>query len=260
MLAGLGAQAAFAVAERQGAALRERFAARRDVAAEVARFRDAAPRLPDVDALLKDRRALTMVLEAFQLESEIGKRAILRRVLTEDPAAEGSLASRLPDPRWRELATTFAAVRNAAPGAPPLASPAMLDRIVDRAVTNRFEKAMGEGNPGLREALYFRRMAAGATTVPRLMGDRALLEVARGASGLPAQFGLLSFEQQRDLITRRVDLSALQDPKAVTRMIGRYLAGMQPAPGTSPVSGLFDGSGSAGGIAALAGRRVSFSA
>src|SRR5512137_681873 len=104
MLAGLGAQAALAVADRQGAALQARFEARRDISAEVAAFRERAPKLADVEALLKDRRALTMVLEAFQIESEIDKRGILRKVLTEDPTEQGSLANRLTDRRWRQLA------------------------------------------------------------------------------------------------------------------------------------------------------------
>jgi hypothetical protein len=427
MLAGLGAQSAFAVAERQGTALQARFAARRDNAADAERLRAAATRITDVDALLKDRRALTMVLEAFQLEGEIGKRAMLRRVLTEDPAAQSSLVNRLADPRWRELADAFAARRAvtltpqqlaaqsteqlralplssmagldflqvqalseqqvaaldpaqiaamapdalngldledlralsgaqaaaltpaqlralsraqamaiepgdlatlgeaqlraftpdqlavltttqitalrpeqvaaftaaqaraftpgqldafgasgratlaAAPFVPeqdpaptmraPLGERALVDRIVERAMVNRFEKAMGDANPGLREALYFRRVAGGVTSISGLMADRALTEVVRGALGLPQQFGLLSFEQQRDLLTRRVDLRDFQDPKAVARMAQRYVAQVQPAaPASGGVAALFDGSGSANAIIGLAGRRISFSA
>jgi hypothetical protein len=426
MLPGLGAQAALAVVDRQGAALQARFTARRDNLAEVAGLRERAPRIADVDALLKDRRALRMVLEAFQLEGEIDKRAMIRRVLTEDPAEQSSLVNRLVDPRWRDFANTFAARRPVAltpdqvaqqtpdqlralqinsmaalspfqvqaltaeqvasldpaqvagiapdaiigldagdvaalttaqaaaltpaqirglgavqvaaiepddlaafgtdqiralgpsqiaaltndqlgaltldqvaaftaaqaaaftaqqlatfgdvqratlaaalpasdelPPAPPrgpLDDRALLDRIVQGAMTNRFEKAMGEANPGLREALYFRRMAGSVTTVAQLMSDRALLEVARGALGLPQQFGLLSFEQQRDLITRRLDVTLLQDPKEVARMSARYLLQQNAAPPTSPVAALFDNQGGANGIAALAGQRLSLRA
>ena len=253
MLAGLGALSALAVVERQGSTLQARFAARRDMEADVARFRERAPTLANVDALLKDRRVLTTVLEAFQLESEIDKRAILRRVMTEDPADRGSLVSRLADPRWKQLAEAIGAGR--AEG-PPLAKPDIVDRIVSGALTNRFEKEMGEANPGLREALYFRRMAGRVETVAQLMGDRALAEVARGALGLPRQFGLLSFEQQRDLLTRRVDLQQFKDPKAIARLAQRYLAQLEPAESTSPTAALF-GRGDANAIAALATRRLS---
>jgi hypothetical protein len=266
MLPGIGAQAAMAVVDRQGAALQARFAARRDNAADAAGLRERAQRMTDVDSLLKDRRALRMVLEAFQLESEIDKRAMIRRALTEDPASPSSLVNRLVDRRWRELAAAFAEGRP--PGQTPADAAAgtgeklrgLLDRIVQGAMVNRYEKAMGEANPGMREALYFRRVAGGVTTVPQLMADRALVEVARGALGLPQQFGMLSFEQQRDLLTRRLDMSQLQDPKGIARLTGRYLAQANAVPATSPVAALFDSQGSANGIAALAGRRLSLSA
>jgi hypothetical protein len=256
MLAGLGAQAALAVVERQGAALQARFEERRDIQADVAAFREKAPGFADVEALLKDRRALTMVLEAFQLESEIDKRGILRKILTEDPTGETALANRLTDRRWRELAAAFAPRQ----GQPPLGDATLVDSLVQKALTNRYEKAMGESNPGLREALYFRRVAAQATSVPQLMGDSALLAVTRGALGLPEQFGLLEYEQQRDVITRRLDIASLQDPKEVKRMAQRYLAQSQAAAPSNPVLSLFDNSGGAGGLAALATLRFSRSA
>ncbi|WP_237212985.1 DUF1217 domain-containing protein [Falsiroseomonas oryziterrae] len=253
MLAGLGASAALAVVERQGAALRERFAGRRDVAADMDRFRERAPQLADVDALLRDRRALTVVLEAFQLESEIDKRALLRRVMTEDPSASGSLAQRLSDPRWRQMAQAFSGRSG-----PPLADPALIERLVARAVTNRFEKTMGDANPGLREALYFRRVAPELRSVPQLMADRALTEVARGALGLPREFALLSFEQQRDTLTRRLDIGQLQDPRFAARLVQRYLAGLERAAPATPALQLLGGNGPA--IAEIAALRLSVSA
>lgn len=427
MLPGLGAPQAMAVLDRQGRALQDRFSSRRDNMADAARLRAEAPRIADVEALLRDRRTLRMVLESFQLESEIDKRALLRRVLTEDPADQRSIANRMTDPRWRALANAFAPVRPVAltpaeiarqapeqlrgmqlnamagltaqqvqalssaqvvaldpaqiaavapdamggldvgditalsasqvaaltpaqlarldaaqiravepadlatippdrlralspqqvaamttaqlralrpeqldafsaqqaaalgapqreslgaaaraildrarpapatdPAAPaparrPLDDRALIDRIVQGAMVNRFEKSMGEANPGLREALYFRRMAGTATSINELMADRALLEVTRGALGLPQQFGLLPFERQRDIITRRLNVADLQDPAKVARMTARYLAQQQPAAPSSPALALFQ-EGGADGVLALAGRRVSLRA
>jgi hypothetical protein len=424
MLPNLGARTALSIIDRQGEALLARFAARADNAAEAGRLRDAATRITDIDALLRDRRALTMVLEAFQLESEVNKRALLRRVMTEDPGAPTSLVRRLSDPRWRQLADAFAPQRrselsgsqvaaltpdqlralplnriagldaeqvraltvdqvrslnpaqlaaitpdaltgmdiidiaamsasqiaalspaqiralqpiqvasiepadlaalgtdqiralvptqiralttrqiealtdaqigafdagqaraftpgqrdaftparlrrlDAAPALPtfepapatrrPLEERALVDRIVQAAMVNRFEKAMGEGNPGLREALYFRRMASQVTTINQLMADRALLEVARGALGLPPQFALLPFERQRDTLTRRLDVADLQDPAKVARLANRYVLQSEPAAPSNPALALFASDGGAAGLTALIGRRVSF--
>jgi hypothetical protein len=256
MLGGIGAQNGFAVALREGDRLQARFAARRDMQADVARFRQRAAEIKDIDGLLKDRRTLQFVLEAFQMETEIDKRGILRKLMTEPPAATGSLANQFADPRYLKLAQAFGGRSNA-----PLGSAALVERLVGGAMTNRFEKSMGADNPGLREALYFRRVAGQATTIAQVMSDKALTEVARGALGLPDSFAALPFEQQRSTLTRRLDLAVLKDPKALETMARRYLALAAPqASSSDPTLGLFDGSGSAAGIAGLAGRRIAFSA
>jgi hypothetical protein len=252
MLPGLGAAAAYALVQRQGAALQDRFEARRDNAADAARFRERAAALPDREALLRDRRTLLFALEAFQLEGEVGKTALIRKVLTSDLGDPGSFANRMADPRWRQFAATLAGTTGK-----PFGDGAAIDRIVEGAMTNRFERQMGETNPGLREALYFRRMAGKATTVAQVMSDRALTEVARGALGLPDQFGLLTFEQQRSLLTRRLDPQQLQDPQVVERMARRYLALSATATAApTAASALFGGTG-VEGLAPLLGRALS---
>lgn len=218
MLDGIGAVAAWSVFARQGEALSARFAERRDNQAEATRFREAAARINSVEELLRDRRTLTFVLEAFQLEGEIAKTAVIRRLLTEEPADARSFANRMVDPRYREINAAFGGREG-----PPFASPALVERIVSGAMTNRFEKAAGNGNEGLREALYFQRKATTVTNVNELMSDRALAAVVRGALGLPERFGLLAFEQQRRILDDRVDFAQMQDPAAVNRLVQRYL-------------------------------------
>jgi hypothetical protein len=428
MLAGLGALTALTVAQREGAALQARFAERRDNQQAMARFREAASRHGDVESLMKDRRTLQVVLEAFQLEGEIDKRGILRKILTEDPAAEGSLANKLTDRRWRELAKAFAtreasaltsqqvaaltttevrdislsrmggltadqlqaltasqvqalsaaqiraidsgeiaglqaedlramgrdqvaalrpsqlaaltatqvrameaediaalnpsqmrglgatqlqaltatqlralapeqlaaltrdqvsalsreqrAVFSAAQSASlgtafepsaaeaaadaradrrgPFDDPALLDRLVADAMTNRYEKAMGESNAGLREALYFIRNAAKATSITELMTDKALTAVMRGSLGLPESFAALDFEQQKAILTNRVKLEDLQDPRATAKIALRYLALAAPAETqANPVLSLFGGGAS---LNSLVGRGLSLRA
>lgn len=258
MLGGLGSVVAWAVVQRQGEALQARFAARRDVAQDMARFRERAAEITSVDELLRDRRTLQVVLEAFQLESEMDKRAVLRRLLTDDPGDERSFANRMVDRRYREINAAFGGRTGK-----PLGDPALVERIVRLATANRFEKAMGEDNPGLREALYFQRRIGSIGSVTELMGDRALTTVARGGLGLPPQFGLLSFEQQKVLLTQRLDPSEFKDPKAMARLAQRYLvqAGEQGGGASSPLLMLFGGGGGTAGLEALAGGgRISFEA
>lgn len=257
MLTGIGPVAAWSVFARQGEALSARFADRRDNQADVARFREAAARIGSVEELLRDRRTLTFVLEAFQLEGEISKTAVIRRLLTESPDDQRSFANRMVDPRYRELNRAFGGREG-----PPLADPALLDRIISGAMTNRFEKAAGDGNAGLREALYFQRKAATVGSVNELMSDRAMTAVVRGALGLPEKFGLLSFEQQRRILDQRVDVSQFQDPAAVKRMVQRYLiqAPQASAPTDPRLALLAPAESGAAGLLGLIGRGLSIRA
>jgi hypothetical protein len=257
MLDGIGAVAAWSVFARQGEALSARFAERRDNQADIARFREAASRINSVQELMRDRRTLTFVLEAFQLEGEISKTAVIRRLLTEDPANERSFANRMVDPRYREINAAFGGREGA-----PLADPALVERIVTGAMTNRFEKAAGDGNAGLREALYFQRKAATVTNVNELMADRAMTAVVRGALGLPEKFGLLGFEQQRRILNDRVNFEQLRDPASVKRMVQRYLIqSPQATPPTDPrLALLAPAESGAAGLLDLLGRGLSIRA
>lgn len=218
MLDGIGASVAWAVLRRQGAVLETRFASQKTNAADADRFRARAAEIKTTEDLLKDRRSLTMVLEAFQMETEVDKKAVLRKLLTDDPADMSSFANRMVDHRYRELNAAFGGRTGA-----PLASKAMVEQIIRRAMVNRFEKAAGSGNSGLREALYFQRSIASVSSIPALMSDTALVTVAQGALGLPSQFGLLDYSQQKAILTKRLDPATFTDPKAMNKLIQRYL-------------------------------------
>lgn len=254
MLNGLGAPAAWSLLQRKGESLQDRFEAQKTVTRDVERFRQRAAELGSVEALMKDRRTLQFVMEAYQLEGEIDKRGIVRKLLTDDPADKKSFANRMIDPRYRQINADFGGRDGA-----PLASRALVDRIIDRTLTNRFEKAQGEANPGVREALYFKRMIGSVTTVPQLMSDRVLTSVARGALGLPEKFGMLEFEQQLAIFERRLDLAKFSDPKQVDRFIQSYLVrtSSERAPvAANPMMSLFSGGGGGSALLSLIGRRV----
>lgn len=241
MLDGIGASTAWAILQRQGDSLATRFASQKGNEADAARFRARAAEITSVDDLMKDRRSLTLVLEAFQLEGEVDKRAVIRKLLTEDPADTTSFANRMVDPRYRQINAAFGGRTDA-----PLGNATLVGKIVQAAMTNRFEKAAGDGNSGLREALYFQRSIAQVGSIPALMSDTALTTVVKGALGLPSAFGLLDYERQRDILAKRIDPTTFTDAKAMGKLVQRYLvqAGDNGGTSSNPVLSLFSGSAS----------------
>jgi hypothetical protein len=261
MLYGLGAVTAWSVLQKNGEAMQTRWEARKDVTRDVERFRARAAEIGSIEELMKDRRTLTFVLEAFQLESEVDKRAVVRRLLTDDPADLRSFANRMVDPRYRQLNQTFGFDDTTKP---PLADPGRVEAIIRKALTNRFEKANGEANPGLREAMYFQRMIGTVNDVKGMMGDRVLTAVARTALGLPKQFGLLDYEQQKAILEKRLDPEKFKDPSWVNRFVQRYLTLNEDAasPSSDPRLALFGGGGdgTANGLLGFVGAKLNLRA
>lgn len=240
---GLSGAAMYQIVTRDETAWLARFDKQPTVQKDVQRFLDAAPTIKSPDDLLKNRRALQFVLTAFQLEDSIDQKAIIKKVITEDPKDPKSLVNRLADPRYSQLAKALADWSSN-----PLSQKSVQDSIVKGYQQNAFEKDQGDQTPGMREALYFRRMVGQAKTIPQLMADKALVQVVRVGLGLPDKFGVLSYDQQKTILSKRIDMKNFSDPAYVDRFIQRYLVNndQQQNQGQSsdPILSLFGGGGS----------------
>jgi hypothetical protein len=190
---------------------------------EVDHYKAGIADVGSVDALLDDRRLLTVALSAFQLESEVDKKALIKKILTEDPSDPKSLAKRLADPRWQNFANAFHSL--GADGGAALHDQASVDAVIGGYRTNEFEKAMGESNEAVREALYFKRIAPSLTTTAQILGNKVAAKVVRDALGLPLAFGALDVKQQMQMLkTKGLDPAKFADPAYLDKFVDRFLA------------------------------------
>src|SRR5690606_25422369 len=196
------------------------FEAQPSVTRDMTTFREKIGEVRSVDDLMKNRTLLKMVLSAFQLESEIDKPAMVRKILTEDPTNKKSLVNRLVEPRWSKLANALYGL-NSDPDF--FKKEANVDAILAGYRTNEFEKFEGEKANGVREALYFKRMAGGVETLAQIMADKTLRHVVRVELGLPESFQALEYEQQRDRLARQINIEDFKDPAKIEKMIQRFL-------------------------------------
>lgn len=192
MLDGIPGSTAYTLITRDRATWEARFAARKDVSRDVDQFQARAARITSAEDLLKDYKTLQFVLTAFGMESEIGKTAVLRKLLTEDPTAEKSFANRMADPRYRAFAS------------------AMAEWLPSEAVRTRMAGTIGESyrlmNPIETEAQVkdFQAKLAAMGTAGALLADRALADRTLSAFGLSPS--AVSDDQLRLLLT--------EDPEA----------------------------------------------
>ncbi|WP_373085925.1 DUF1217 domain-containing protein [Sneathiella sp.] len=215
------------------------FQAQPTVSRDLAKFRENITDIKSVDDLMKNRTVLTMVLSAFQLESEIDKTAMVKKILTEDPASKDSLVNKLVEPRWTKLASALHSL-NSDPDF--FQNPDNVDAIINGYKTNEYEKFEGQRADGVREAMYFKRLAGNVTTISQIMADKTLMHVVRVSLGLPESFQTLDYSQQKARLEKQVDIDDFTDPEKIDKLIQRFLIFTQinnTDPTSNPILSLF---------------------
>jgi hypothetical protein len=197
--------------------------------------------IKSLDAFIGSERIYQYAMQAFGLQGMAYAKALIRRVLSEGIDRPDSLANRLADPRFRELAQTFNFNRYG----PATTSFARTQQgTVDRYVQQVLESQAGSSNEGVRLALYFRRKAPGVTTPYALMADRALLKVTQVMLDLPARTAAFDIDRQADLISKRLDIADLENPQRLDKLLTRFTALWdieKPVSADSPIVDLMAG-------------------
>lgn len=187
---------------------------------EIEYLRERVAEIETVDEFINDRRLMSFALSAFALEDEINLLGRIRKILTEPRADPKALVNKLIDPRFKELAAGF---EFAEVGLAKVKNAVFLNDLIDRFYTNEFERRLGQQNPALREAEFFRRKIGEIENTFDILGDRVFRAVVTFTLGLPLEIALQSVDKQKSLIEARVDIEKFKDPKFVDDFIRRFL-------------------------------------
>ena len=211
------------------------FDRRPDLSRDTAYFEANIGKINSAEDLVADRRLLRVALGAFGLQDDINNRFFIRKVLEGGVLNQGSLANRLGDDRYREMAKAFGFGDLVIPSSKLSDFPS---KIVNRYRQQQFELAIGQQNEGFRLALAATRdlpnLASGGesdqTKWFKMMGRPPLRSVFETAFGLPRSFGRLDLEQQLGVFQDRASrflgvrtFSELSDPATVDKLVQRFL-------------------------------------
>jgi hypothetical protein len=187
-------------------AARAKFQDSATVQREVTYVWNAIARAKNTTDIFNDQRLMKFVLSAYGLESEAQYPGRIRKVMESKLSDENSLANRLRDNRYREIA---ADLKIGDTGLNTIKRSSTIEKMIERYVTNEFEKSFDKQAPAVREALYFTRNVGKVKSVYELLSDPVLRKVTTDALGLPQQISLQSIERQAQLIERRIDMKQL---------------------------------------------------
>lgn len=197
------------------------------VAAQPVNSRDAAYYLQaiedvkSIDDFLRNDRVFSFAMKAFGLSDMTYAKAFVRKALSEGVDSKDAFANKLSDPRYKDFVSTFNFERY---GEATTVFASVRQGVVDKFMRQSLEEEAGQGNEGVRLALYFERKAASVTSVYGLMGDKALLQVVQTALGIPAAASRADIDAQAKMISERLDIKDLKDPAKLKDFLTRFTA------------------------------------
>ena len=212
--------AAYSAFSRDLAQSTARVARQPQVQRATAAFESATARVQEVDDFVDNPAIYGYALKAFGLEEMGNVKGLIRRVLTEGVASTDSLANRLADSRYRDLAAAFSFDEDGQATFDDDALAGVEADYLQLAV----ERSAGKVSAGARLALYFDRKAADIQSPYSILADPALFQVVRTALSLPDTMAVLPIAAQARMIEKRVDIADFQDPIKRTRFLKGFAA------------------------------------
>lgn len=197
-------------------------------------FKDNIGSAVTAEQLVGDRRLLEVALSAFGLEQDIGNRAFIRQVLESDTLDRRSLASRLSDKRYFELAKTFGFGDFATPNT---VLSDFADKVTNRYFNQKFEEAIGSQDPDLRLAHGLERnlretiedSASENTNWFSILGTPPLRVVFARSLGLPDSISALDIDRQVGIFKKRTaqifgveDLMSFHEKANQEKLLARF--------------------------------------
>lgn len=230
-----GGYAGWKFVVRTRAAQQEAFFSSAPQQREEAYFRERIGAIGSAEALVSDRRLLSVALGAFGLGDDINNRYFVRKILEDGTLDPDALANKLADKRYLEFSKAFGFGDFAVPST-KLSD--FADKILAGYRTRRFEAVVGDQDPQMRFALNAERELGVLATRSisndakwfNVLGSPPLREVVQVAFGLPRAFASIDIDQQVSVLKNRAerllgssDVGQFTAPDKVEDLVRLYL-------------------------------------
>ena len=199
---------------------RANFAKRPQVKADIEYFRAKIGTVKSAEELVRNPRLISFALTVYGMESQANLQFRVKQVLMSDPDDRYSAAERMSDQRYRRMMQDFDMFRQ---GVGRLKETEFVDYLVDGYVTAEHEKDLGQRNPTLTDALYFRRKIKDVAKTSQLFGDFTMFDVVKETLNLPNAVVNLPPDQLAERVERGFDVKRIDEPGYVDRFVQRYL-------------------------------------
>jgi hypothetical protein len=205
-----------------------------------------------LDDLLSDRGIIDVVIGAYGLDETVTD-DFLKQIFNSDLSDPKSFVNQQSSKKWAELVASFNFDSEGNLTRETLGTIQQRGETLETVnlyMRQTLEENEGESSEAVRLALYFERTAPTITDAYEIIADEALTEVFRTIFGYTEDFANMDVDAQAKVINAQLELSDLQDPKKLQRLIERYTAMYDTENATYDTTAVSILSGSSGTISA----------
>jgi len=232
----IGGYAGWSFLKRTMPAQMKAFEAQASVKRDEAYFRERIGKIDTAEQLVNDPRLMRVALGSFGLESDVGNKFFIRKVLEDGTLSTTALANRLSDKRYSKLADAFGFGNFGA--APRTKMSDFADGILNSYKAQQFAVAVGQQNDDMRLALNAgRELPALANSSSSetakwysILGNAPLRRVFEKAFGLPSSFGAIDIDKQVETLRNRTratfgedGIKQFSDPSKMEKLVRQFL-------------------------------------
>ena len=193
-----------------------------EVSRDIAAFKKAVASSKTIESALSNPAVLKVLLTANGLGDQLSYTGLATKALMSDPTDGKSVANQLSgtNSQWLEVAKAFNFAKN---GLSALTSASVQNTLASGYAEVKWRQSLDSANPGMSNALTFLSQAHSITNVDQILGDATNRDVVLTALNIPLQVAYQPLSAQENAITRRLDITKLQDPRFVQTFVQRYL-------------------------------------
>lgn len=224
----------------------EKEAAGKKADTEIEYYKSKMQSVETVKEFLADKRLTNFILEANGIDPESVTSDDLKKMFSSDLDDPNSFVNTHENKKFAEIVASFNfdaegnITKDAIQGGQQRG--AVLG-TVNQYVRQTLEEQQGESNQGVRLAMYFERMAPTISSAYGFLSDDALFEFFKTAFSVPSSIANMDVTKQAELVTKYIDITQLQDPEYVEKIVKRYTALYDVQSGSqSPVLSILSGS------------------
>ena len=174
-----------------------------------------------VSQFVNNYQLFSYAMKAYGLGDMVYAKGLMTSVLTQGVSSSSALANTLSDPRYKAFATAF---DFAGLGSSATSQTSATSTTVSNYIEQSLEDNQAKTDQGVANALYFKRNASSITSIYGLLGDATMLSVVETAYGISSTLSESDIDTQAAVLGSALNISDLQDPTKVEKLVERYTA------------------------------------